>query len=63
MFAKYVKNYTLGQQNTRDSVTAKQRLKRIFVPNLVLHIGAAQKARDLPAFTMQAGPECQRSTT
>ena len=57
MFAKYVKNYTLGQQNTRDSVTAKQRLKRIFVPNLVLHTGAAQKAEDMPAFTTQAGPE------
>jgi hypothetical protein len=56
MFAKYVKNYTLGQQNARVSVTAKQRLKRIFVPNLVPHTGAAQKARDLPAFAMQAGP-------
>jgi hypothetical protein len=63
MFAKYVKNYTLGQQNTRDSVTAKQRLKRIFVPNLVLHIGAAKKARDLPAFAMQTGPGSQRTTT
>jgi hypothetical protein len=57
MFAKYVKNYTLGQQNARDSVTAKQRLKQIFVPNLALHTGDAQKAEDLPAFTMQAGPE------
>jgi len=56
MFAKYVKNYTLGQQNARDSVTAKQRLKQIFVPNLLLQVGAAQKARDLPAFVMQAGP-------
>jgi len=63
MFAKYVKNYILGQQNARVSVTAKQRLKRIFVPNLMLHIGAAQKARDLPAFAMQAGPGSQRSTT
>jgi hypothetical protein len=63
MFAKYVKNYTLEQQNTRDSVTAKQRLKQIFVPNLVSHTGAAQKARDLPAFAMQAGPGTQRSTT
>jgi hypothetical protein len=63
MFAKYVKNYTLGQQNARVSVTAKQRLKQLFVPNLVLHIGIAQKPRDLPAFTTQAGPECQRTTT
>jgi hypothetical protein len=57
MFAKYVKNYTLGQQNARVSVTAKQRLKRIFVPNLVPRTGTAQKTRDLPAFTTQAGPE------
>jgi hypothetical protein len=57
MFAKYVKNYTLEQQNTRDSVTAKQRLKQIFVPNLVSRTGTAQKTRDLPAFTTQAGPE------
>jgi hypothetical protein len=56
MFAKYVKNYTLEQQNTRDSVTAKQHLKRIFVPNLVPHTGTTQKTRDLPAFAMQAGP-------
>jgi len=63
MFAKYVKNYTLGQQNARDSVTAKQRLKQLFVPNLVPHTGATQKARDLPAFAMQAGPVSQRSTT
>jgi len=63
MFAEYGKNYTLGQQNTRDSVTAKQRLKRIFVPNLVPHTGAVQKARDLPAFTTQADPGSQRSTT
>jgi hypothetical protein len=57
MFAKYVNNYTLGQQNTRDSVTAKQRLKQLFVPNLVPHTGTVQKARDLPAFAMQTGPE------
>jgi hypothetical protein len=63
MFAKYVKNYTLGQQNARDSVTAKQRLEQIFVPNLVPHTGNAQKTWDLPAFAMQAGPSNQRSTT
>jgi hypothetical protein len=63
MFTEYGKNYTLGQHNTRDSVTAKQRLKQIFVPDLVLHTGAAQKAEDLPAFAMQAGPVSQRSTT
>ena len=63
MFAEYGKNYTLGQHNTRDSVTAKQRLEQIFVPNLVFHTGAAQKAEDLPAFSMQAGPGSQRTTT
>jgi hypothetical protein len=45
MFAEYVKNYTLEQQNTRHSVTVKQHLKRIFVPNLVLHTGAAKKRK------------------
>jgi len=63
MFAKYMKNYTLGQQKARVSVTAKQRLKQLFVPNLVLHTGAVQKTEDLPAFTMQTGPGSQRTTT